>query len=493
MTTLPSDIIEAMTSPDWWGPWFARGDWRPWQVFLKGLFGLPLDPDEWALFQECTGCNTPPVGRMTEAYACVGRRGGKTRIMALVAAWLAVFEDWQQYLDPGENAHVLIIAKDQTQAGVCFGYLSSLLVHHPLLNDLVISETADSITLSNRVIVRVASASFRGLRGYAVAGLLGDELAYWFDGETSANPAEEILAAVKPGMLQFGGKAMLLAGSSPYRKAGPLWDAFRRHWGKPSPVLFWRAPTLQMNALADKREIERAYEEDPEKAAAEYGAEFRSDLAPFIDRERVEALVAWGRGELLPVREIAYRAFVDPSGGSHDSFTLAIAHRDRNGIGILDCVREFRAPFNPTEVVGQISDLLKSYRIHRVEGDKYAAEWPIEAFSKFRVAYDVCARTKSEIYLAALPLLNAGRVELYDNQRLISQICSLERRTARGGRESIDHPIGGRDDLANAALGALLAVTSGATQFVVTDEMIAAIRPSPYGPQWRARQAGTIF
>jgi hypothetical protein len=40
-----------------------------------------------------------------------------------------------------------------------------------------------------------------------------------------------------------------------------------------------------------------------------------------------------------------------------------------------------------------------------------------------------------------------------DNQRLAAQLCSLERRTARGGRDSIDHPPGAHDDLANAVAG----------------------------------------
>ena len=43
-------------------------------------------------------------------------------------------------------------------------------------------------------------------------------------------------------------------------------------------------------------------------------------------------------------------------------------------------------------------------------------------------------------------------------QRLVSQICSLERRVGRGGRDSIDHPVGAHDDVANAAAGALLLV-----------------------------------
>jgi hypothetical protein len=62
---------------------------------------------------------------------------------------------------------------------------------------------------------------------------------------------------------------------------------------------------------------------------------------------------------------------------------------------------------------------------------------------------------KSDIYLTALPLLNSRRVELLDNPRLVNQLCALERRTARGGKDSVDHSPGAHDDIVNAALGAL--------------------------------------
>jgi hypothetical protein len=472
MTALPANIVEAMTAPEWWASWFTRGDWSAWFSFLRALFALPMTDEDLAVYRDCTGRNEPPSGRAQEAYASVGRRGGKTRIMATVAAWLAAFEDWRPFLDPGENAHIVLIAKDQTQAGIAFGYLASLLLHHPILHDLVIGETADSLTLANRVIVRVAAASFRGLRGFAVAGLLADELAYFFDGEASANPSEEILAAVRPGMLQFGGRAMLLAGSSPYRRTGPLWDAFRRHYGKPSPVLFWKAPTLTMNRLAPADEIARAYEEDPQKAAAEYGADFRQDIAAFIDPEAVEAVVAEGRYELPRVAGTSYVAFVDPSGGSADAMTLAIAHRDRDGRAILDCVRERRPPFSPASVVAEFSDTLKSYGVQRVTGDRYAGEWPREQFRHRGITYQVSDRTKSQIYLETLPLLNSGKVELLDHQRLIAQLCGLERRTARGGRESIDHGPHAHDDLCNAALGAIGAVGKSGVGRLFTAELV---------------------
>ena len=53
---------------------------------------------------------------------------------------------------------------------------------------------------------------------------------------------------------------------------------------------------------------------------------------------------------------------------------------------------------------------------------------------------------------------NAGRAQLLDLKRLVNQLCSLERRTARGGRDLIDHPQhpGAHDDLANAVCGAFV-------------------------------------
>jgi hypothetical protein len=51
--------------------------------------------------------------------------------------------------------------------------------------------------------------------------------------------------------------------------------------------------------------------------------------------------------------------------------------------------------------------------------------------------------------------VNSRRLELLDNDRLVAQLCSLERRTARAGRDPIDHPPGQHDDLANCVAGAV--------------------------------------
>jgi hypothetical protein len=174
-------------------------------------------------------------------------------------------------------------------------------------------------------------------------------------------------------------------------------------------------------------------------------------------REVVEALVEPGCFERAPVPGLRYHGFVDPSGGSNDSMALAIGHLEGDH-RVLDCLRERRPPFSPEEVVSEFAETLRNYGITTVEGDRYAGEWPREGFRKRGLSYRVAEKTKSEFYRDLLPLLNSRQVELLESSRLVAQLCGLERRTARGGRDSIDHAPGGHDDLCNAAAGMIVSL-----------------------------------
>ena len=201
--------------------------------------------------------------------------------------------------------------------------------------------------------------------------------------------------------------------------------------------------------------IAEAFEQDETAAAAEYGAQFRRDIEAFISHEAVEAVVVQERRELAPVSGVNYLAFCDPSGGSQDSMTLAIAHYEKER-AVLDAVREKRPPFSPEAVTEEFSELLKQYHVNRVSGDRYGGQWPQERFREHGISYDPADKTKSELYLELLPAINSGKVEALDHPRLIAQLCALERRTSRIGRDTIDHAPGAHDDLANAVAGALV-------------------------------------
>jgi hypothetical protein len=99
---------------------------------------------------------------------------------------------------------------------------------------------------------------------------------------------------------------------------------------------------------------------------------------------------------------------------------------------------------------------MKGYGVHQVTGDRYGGEWPREQFRKAGITYTPSDRTKSDIYREMLPLLTTGRCELLDVPRLRAQLLGLERRVARGGKDSIDHAPGGHDDVINAVAGALV-------------------------------------
>jgi hypothetical protein len=86
--------------------------------------------------------------------------------------------------------------------------------------------------------------------------------------------------------------------------------------------------------------------------------------------------------------------------------------------------------------------------------ERYAGEFPRALFRKHGITYELAEQTKSELFRDFLSLLNSVRVTLPRNDRLVSQIVSLERRVSAVGKETITHPPNGHDDLANAVAGA---------------------------------------
>jgi hypothetical protein len=178
-----------------------------------------------------------------------------------------------------------------------------------------------------------------------------------------------------------------------------------------------------------------------------------------------------------PIDGTKYQAFADPSGGAHDSFTLGISHREKDGSIVLDLLFERHAPFNPSEVTEEIAALLKSYRCTHVTGDKYAARWVTEAFAKAGITYRQSDADRSAIYLDALPLFTSGRARLIDSARLVAQFAALERRTFSTGRDRVDHGKAGRDDAANAAAGAMVLASRASVRQIPFVVPFIASRP----------------
>jgi hypothetical protein len=471
----PKTIIEALDDPDLFGEMFADPAWDRWRVFLAALQARPLTDDQLAIFRHHTGRSEPPTTPSRYAQLVVGRRGGKSRILALIATYYACVLDHSQHIAPGETPVVAIIAKDRTQARVILNYIAGFACSIELFSELIEDQVAESIRFSNGVVVEVHTASIGAPRGRTFCLVAADEIAFWPTDGDSANPDIEVITAIRPGLSTIPYSLLLIA-SSPYAKRGILYQNYAKSFGRnDAPVLVWQGTSEEMNpTLVGDNLIAEMYSEDAERASAEFGAEFRSDIVQFITREAVESVTAHGLIELPPSSGIQYAAFTDPSGGSADSMTLAIGHCETSGLAVLDAIREVKPAFSPDSVVQEFCELLKTYGISRVVGDNYASEWPKERFATHGITYDVATMNKSLIYGSFLPALNSQRIRLLDSPRLIGQLVSLERRTRTGGKDTIDHPQGGRDDVANAVAGVLVGLIADRRPALVKPEQMAA-------------------
>ncbi len=365
---------------------FRGASWSTWQAVLRAAEGIPLDDDQHRDFARVAE-RDPPARRVRELWCIAGRRSGKDSIASALAA-AAAMNDYRAHLRPGERATVLCLACDRSQARIVTRYIAGYFRETPLLSPLVEREGDDGLELSNGVEILVGTNSFRAVRGRTIVCAIFDETAFW-QSEDSANPDFEVYAAVAPGMITLPG-SMLVGISTPYRRAGLLFDRWRKHYGKPdADVLVVRGASTVFNPTLPQSIIDEALERDPEAAAAEWLAEWRSDLADFVSREAIDAATVPGRYELPPVAGVSYAAFCDPSGGSSDAMTLAVAHREGERVAV-DAVRERRPPFSPADVVAEFAELLASYGISSVSGDRYGGEMAGRAVPRGRDQLRAC-------------------------------------------------------------------------------------------------------
>lgn len=420
--------------------------WRSWRVFVAAVYGEPLDAAGLALFRQCTGRTAPRVGGYPEAVAVVGVQAGKSSVVATLAVHSA--------LTGARGTHAVMVAQDHR------GAMNSLLRHArqpfetvPAFRAEVTRETADTIELragTSLAAFPCRPAAIRGLRASVVAV---DELAFFVS--TDGRPTDvEMLRAARGRVATTSGRVVML--SSPYAQAGALYDLHRRHFGRDdSPILVWQASAPTMNPTLSDDYLVRMAEEDPDAYMSEVLGEFRAGLATLFDVDTLEGLVAPGVRERAPLAGVRYHAHYDPSGGRRDAAALAIAHADGER-AVLDLLRAWPAPHNPGGVIEEASAILRAYGLARVQVDRFAGEFPREAFRRHGVDAEVAERSTSDSYLELVAIVNAGAAVLLDEPELLRELRGLERRRGNAGRDRVDHRPGSHDDRAAAVCGALV-------------------------------------
>jgi hypothetical protein len=453
------DIASAMADPNLLGCTLGdQSTWNTWRAVLKAAFCLPMTDAELALFAEVSGGRALPTQRVNEVFCAIGRRGGKSRIAALILVYLACFIDHSKRLSAGERGYVMCLSWTLGQAQLVLGYCRAMIEQSPILAQQIISANTEEIRLKGNIVIASHPASFKSIRGRTLLGVCLDELAMFRVEATSANPDLEVYRAVDHGLMAPEGveHGMVVAISTPFGEAGLLYDKYQESYGKDdAECLFVRGGTRTFNPTQSQARIDKKLELDPEGARADLLAEFRAELAQYIDRATLLACVEKGIERHPFERARKYCGFVDLSGGRRDSSTLAISAREGERV-VLARVVEIKAPHDPSDAVETFAKVLQEYRLRIVYGDKYAGNWAPREFMELEIHYRESPRDKSQLFLDALPLFTSGNAVLLDDKRLIEQLCRLRRVTGKGGRDRVEKRDSDYDDRANAVCGSMV-------------------------------------
>src|SRR6202011_1063054 len=101
---------EALRRSEYFGDVLAGDSWANWRVLLIAIAGEELDEAEAVAFKALSGRAGAPVEAAREFWAIVGRRGGKSRSMAVLAAWVAACKDYRSILAPGERGQLQVLS-----------------------------------------------------------------------------------------------------------------------------------------------------------------------------------------------------------------------------------------------------------------------------------------------------------------------------------------------------------------------------------------------
>jgi hypothetical protein len=463
--------------------------WIAWRALGCAITGEPLTAEERDAFHRVTALDREPGERIEEASIVKSRRSGGTTFAAALAVYSACLIDYADTLGVGERGVMLFLAPSQKQADIAFSRAAGLIDNSPALASMVVSRTADTIRLNNGVDLEIRPASFRSVRGLTLVGAIVDEAAYLRQ-EGAASSDVELLAALRPALVTVRGT--LLVTSTPFARAGELYDAYTRYHGRPGPVLSAHGTWREWNPTLPESVVERALSRDPIKARCEFFGEFRTDVTGFISRELIESAVDRGISERPPAPDVTYHCFVDAASGldhsqDGDRFALAIGHVEGETV-VIDFVQRWLPPFSASSVTAEAAAIARRYGCDTATSDGFSSGFLRSELARHGVGHRISEQSKSELYLATLPMLTSGRVRLLDLDYLINEFSSLERKTGSAGHDKIDAR--GHEDAANvvAAVVAMLATAPpdpGILTFYKNwSERVMGVEQQPAAPQF---------
>src|ERR1039457_1420369 len=103
-----------------------------WRTLWISAMGEELiSAGERAAYTKFTTRETSPTQRVNEVTLVCGRRSGKSRTLAVIAAYVGALCDWSANLIQGETGVLLVLAQDQKVARQILNYCEAVFDQSP--------------------------------------------------------------------------------------------------------------------------------------------------------------------------------------------------------------------------------------------------------------------------------------------------------------------------------------------------------------------------
>lgn len=341
----------------------------------------------------------------------IGRRGLKTSSIALLISYeiyklLRKYNPHQYYnIMAGDEIRFSCIATNKEQATELFSRITGHIErsdyfkrfrNRPTLNYMQLSTEHDveSYGMGGRPSIRVVASpcSGRGLRGHNNMIVVFDEMAYFFEADTSIDRSDRVIyEAVTPSVAKFNSPdgqphGRIISISSPGTRSGKFFELYQRAFEPDcNDLLMIQAPTWEVDYTLSPKYLRSKFAENPTSYMSEFGAQFSDRISGWIDNEQILRvnIVPGLRTKQLSYERIPHFMGID-IGLKNDGTAIAITHIVRkdtpNGprdFIELDCadVRyakdEKKEHFRPEEIAEWIAGYTKRFFIVKGIMDQY--------------------------------------------------------------------------------------------------------------------------
>jgi hypothetical protein len=427
----------------------------PTRVIFKALFGIhtatPLQlglcrildgeevrkPEQVEAVVKAFG-TMPPMGQAPrELYLLAAIRSAKSMIAAAKALRASQTVDVSG-LKHGEVPRYSILSTSRDNAKVIFKHLLGTVRAESLLRPLLVSDTADTLTLRHPTgrpcEIHIAAGARAGSTLVArwSLGVTFDEAPRMGGEDDGVVNLEDSARAVR-GRLLPG--AQILYVGSPWAPFGPVYTAVQTHFGKPTPdVMVVRAAGPDMNPIWwTPARCDDLLRTDPDAYATDVMGEFRQAEAGLFGSE-LDACTR-DSGDQPSKTTHYYVACIDPATRGN-AWTLVVMTREGDK-RIVALTKEWKGsktePLNPSKIFDEMAGILRPYRVKEVTSDVWSFDTLRDTADKYGIYLRQKALTspdQADAWVSLRQNMVQGLLELPKGQ-IVEDLRRLIKRTTQ--------------------------------------------------------------